>query len=104
MPLVAIAWTAPAKPAAAEKDKGTAAKLAPGQKVNINTASKEDLDKLFKTEADIRSIGKLSNKGAGVGLILSKELVERNGGRMYVESTVGGGSTFYFTLPEKKFA
>ncbi len=37
----------PAKPAATEKEKGTAAKLAPGQKVNINTASKEDLDKLF---------------------------------------------------------
>jgi competence protein ComEA len=36
----------PTKPAAA-KEKGTAAKLAPGQKVNINTASKEDLDKLF---------------------------------------------------------
>ncbi len=37
----------PAKPAATEKEKGTAVKLAPGQKVNINTASKEDLDKLF---------------------------------------------------------
>jgi competence protein ComEA len=38
---------APAAPPAAAKEKGTAAKLAPGQKVNINTASKEDLDKLF---------------------------------------------------------
>ena len=37
----------PAKPAATEKEKGTAVKLAPGQKVNINKASKEDLDKLF---------------------------------------------------------
>ena len=37
----------PAKPAATEKEKGPVAKLAPGQKVNINTASKEDLDKLF---------------------------------------------------------
>ena len=37
---------APAKPAATEKDKGTAAQLAPGQKLNLNTASKEDLDKL----------------------------------------------------------
>lgn len=63
----------------------------------------EDLAKLFKVETDNRSIGKLSNKGAGVGLILCKELVEKNGGRMYVESTAGEGSTFYFTLPEKKF-
>ena len=37
---------APAKPAAAEKAKEPAAKLAPGQKVNLNTASKEDLEKL----------------------------------------------------------
>jgi competence protein ComEA len=35
-----------AKPAATEKEKGTAAKLAPGQKVNLNTASKEELEKL----------------------------------------------------------
>ncbi len=66
--------------------------------------SPEDIDKLFKAEADIRSIGKSTNKGAGVGLILIKQLVERNGGRMYVESTAGEGSTFYCTLPEKKFA
>ena len=46
-PAVAKEPAAPAKPAATEKEKGTAAKLAPGQKVNINTASKEDLDKLF---------------------------------------------------------
>ena len=38
----------PAKPAATEKEKGTAAKLAPGQKVNLNTASKEDLEKLLE--------------------------------------------------------
>ena len=37
----------PAKPAAAEKGKATAAKLAPGEKVNLNTASAEELDKLF---------------------------------------------------------
>lgn len=66
--------------------------------------TKEDVEKLFRPEADVHSIGKPSHKGAGVGLILSKELVERNGGRMYVESTAGEGSTFYFTLPEKKFA
>lgn len=46
-PAVAKEPVAPAKPAATEKEKGTAAKLAPGQKVNINAASKEDLDKLF---------------------------------------------------------
>ena len=45
-PVVTKEPATPAKPAATEKDKGTAAKLAPGQKVNLNTASKEDLEKL----------------------------------------------------------
>ena len=45
-PAAAKEPASPAKPAATEKDKGTAAKLAPGQKVNINTASKEELEKL----------------------------------------------------------
>lgn len=64
--------------------------------------SEGDIQKLFNMKEDFHSIGKSSHKGAGVGLGLCKELVERNGGRMYVESTVGQGSTFYFTLPEKK--
>jgi competence protein ComEA len=45
-PVVTKAPATPAKPAAPEKEKGTAGKLAPGQKVNLNTASKEDLEKL----------------------------------------------------------
>ena len=46
-PAVAKEPATPAKLAATEKEKGTAAKLAPGQKVNLNTASPEELDKLF---------------------------------------------------------
>ena len=64
--------------------------------------SEEDIQKLFNVKEDSHSIGRPGYKGAGIGLLLSKELVERNGGRMYVESTVGQGSTFYFTLPERK--
>lgn len=45
-PAVAKEPATPAKPAAAEKEKGAAAKLAPGQKVNLNTASQADLEKL----------------------------------------------------------
>jgi two-component system, sensor histidine kinase and response regulator len=43
--------------------------------------------------------GTNQEKGAGLGLLLCKDFVERNGGEIWAESEAGKGSTFYFTLP-----
>ncbi len=55
--------------------------------------------KLFMIGAKHSTLGTAKEKGTGLGLILCKDFVEKNGGTIHVESKEGSGSRFYFGLP-----
>ncbi len=60
----------------------------------------EDLAKLFRIDVSYSTYGTKDEKGSGLGLILCKEMIERNKGKIWVESKAGEGTTFTFTLPK----
>ena len=61
--------------------------------------SPEARSKIFNKFSSYTTFGTAKEKGSGLGLLLCKELVEKNNGTIWFESTPGEGSTFYFTLP-----
>ncbi|WP_100615677.1 PAS domain-containing sensor histidine kinase [Confluentibacter citreus] len=64
--------------------------------------SKDIKDSLFTPQVKSLSKSVEENKGAGIGLLLVKGFLEKNGGHIWVESKEGNGSSFYFTLPINK--
>jgi two-component system CheB/CheR fusion protein len=64
--------------------------------------SKKIMKTLFTPQIKNLSEERKENKGAGIGLLLVKGFLEKNGGEIWVESIEGEGSSFYFTLPIEK--
>ena len=62
----------------------------------------DEMDKLFFFNTHFSNSGTSGEKGTGIGLLLCKELVELNGGKLKIKSTLGKGSVFYFNLPLTK--
>ncbi|RKZ50646.1 MAG: hybrid sensor histidine kinase/response regulator [Candidatus Parabeggiatoa sp. nov. 3] len=59
----------------------------------------ENIHKLFRSDVSYTTFGTHKEKGTGLGLILCKEFVEKNGGTIGVKSQEGKGSRFYIRLP-----
>lgn len=59
----------------------------------------ENLQYMFAIEKNISTLGTRDEKGTGLGLILCKELIEKQNGEIWVESILGKGSDFKFTIP-----
>jgi signal transduction histidine kinase len=65
---------------------------------------RKNLEKLFRTDVCLSTAGTDKETGSGLGLLLCKDFIEKNGGCITIESKPNLGSTFIFTLPAWSFA
>ncbi len=89
-----------------ERDKKIEVKIESNEK-NIEVSivdegigiAEESIGKLFRIDEKFKSTGTAGEKGTGLGLIICREFVEKNGGEITVQSEPGRGSIFRFTIP-----
>ena len=62
--------------------------------------TKENIEKIWDNKEHVSTFGTLSEKGTGLGLMLCKEMVEKNNGTIHVESEIDSGTSFYIRLPK----
>ena len=62
----------------------------------------EKMNSLFKIDSKVSTLGTENEMGNGLGLVLCKEFIEYNGGKIEIESEAGKGTTVCFTLPKPK--
>jgi two-component system, sensor histidine kinase and response regulator len=65
--------------------------------------SHQDIARLFNSETHFSTPGTHKEKGVGIGLLLTKEFIEKNHGSIWVDSEVGKGATFTFTLKLRRY-
>ena len=81
------------------------AKAMPNNSVEISIhdtgigMKKEMIDNLFRLDANVSRKGTEGEASTGLGLIICNDFIEKHGGKLSVESEIGKGSTFRFTLP-----
>ncbi|MCP4312784.1 MAG: ATP-binding protein [Bacteroidetes bacterium] len=58
-----------------------------------------DVKKLFRIDEKYKSLGTEGESGTGLGLVLCKEFVDKNGGGIWCKTEEGSGTEFHFTIP-----
>jgi ligand-binding sensor domain-containing protein/signal transduction histidine kinase len=61
--------------------------------------SPDNMEKLFRIDVKYKTAGTAGETGTGLGLVLCREFVEKNGGKIWCESQENAGTTFHFTVP-----